>query len=417
MSKRKEPSSPTEAPGSKSARSAFEDEERALRSEIRTIEERQAKLEEEKANFESEHRAEYDRMMSELRDKESHFKSKWRREMEPVEKALDKAQDRLDQLWERRTRPLTGENASRLDKLPQELWEKIFREFEDADLFPLALSCKFFRYKQKELVAQKKELRMRTVLEKDNPHLSLSREYLIFACASALEAREGLGTQSIFMKIAWYREDYKLMKDMGLCEMDYDGYCTILSEFNCEWSGGASYDGVADLEYLKFLNENRHPASPSCPGWSENCTQVAAGCGRLDILKYAKENGIPLCNNGSDMDPSSSAAYGGQLEVLQWLRENDCPWDALTCARAVRQGHFVILRWALENGCPWDVDYTYRLACQRYDPQDYDPQDYEMFSEHHEHMNIEWSKIRDWIDSTGRTLYADQDVPGTLYER
>ena len=286
--------------------------------------------------------------------------------MEPVEKALDKAQDRLDQLWERRTHPLTGENASRLDKLPPELWEKIFCDFEDADLFPLALSCKFFRYKQKELVAQKEELRMRTVLESFKPYRSFSREYLIFACASALEARDALqadfqGQERIrsremmqwtFMTIAFVREDYKLMKDLGLCEMDHDEYCSTLSEFNyCDWTGKDHDD---DFEYLKFLNENRHRESPTWSGWGVNCTQVAAGSGRLDILKYAKENGIPLCNDDSREDPCASAAYGGQLEVLQWLRENGCPWDVEQC---------------YEYGTP---------------------------------------EIRDWIDATGRTLYADQ---------
>ena len=44
-----------------------------------------------------------------------------------------------------------------LDKLPKEVWEKILGNLEDNDLFPLALSCKFFRQKQKELVAQTRE--------------------------------------------------------------------------------------------------------------------------------------------------------------------------------------------------------------------------------------------------------------------
>ena len=46
-----------------------------------------------------------------------------------------------------------AENAQHLDKLPQELWEKILDELKEADLFPLALSCRYFRQKQKELVA------------------------------------------------------------------------------------------------------------------------------------------------------------------------------------------------------------------------------------------------------------------------
>ena len=43
-------------------------------------------------------------------------------------------------------------NARRLDKLPPELWEKILDHLESDDLFPLALSCRYFRQKQKELV-------------------------------------------------------------------------------------------------------------------------------------------------------------------------------------------------------------------------------------------------------------------------
>ena len=50
-----------------------------------------------------------------------------------------------------------AENAQRLDKLPQEVWEKILDELESDDLFPLALSCKYFRQKQKELVARPRQ--------------------------------------------------------------------------------------------------------------------------------------------------------------------------------------------------------------------------------------------------------------------
>ena len=45
------------------------------------------------------------------------------------------------------------QNAKRLDKLPREVYEKILDELEEDDLFPLALSCKYFRQKQVELVA------------------------------------------------------------------------------------------------------------------------------------------------------------------------------------------------------------------------------------------------------------------------
>ena len=46
------------------------------------------------------------------------------------------------------------ESIRLLDKLPKELWETILANLDANDLFPLALSCRYFRQKQKELVAQ-----------------------------------------------------------------------------------------------------------------------------------------------------------------------------------------------------------------------------------------------------------------------
>ena len=37
--------------------------------------------------------------------------------------------------------------------------------------------------------------------------------------------------------------------------------------------------------------------------------------------------------------------------MLQWTREQDCPWSARTAVYAVHYGHDALLRWALQNGC------------------------------------------------------------------
>ena len=50
-----------------------------------------------------------------------------------------------------------AENARRLDKLPLEVWDKILDHLESDDLFPLALSCRYFRQKQKELVERARQ--------------------------------------------------------------------------------------------------------------------------------------------------------------------------------------------------------------------------------------------------------------------
>lgn len=54
------------------------------------------------------------------------------------------------------------------------------------------------------------------------------------------------------------------------------------------------------------------------------------------------------------MSVCTYAAYGGHLEMLQWERENGCPWDKETCAGAAMGGHLEIMKWARANGCPWD---------------------------------------------------------------
>ena len=61
------------------------------------------------------------------------------------------------------------ENARRLDRLPRELWEKILDELKGDDLFPLALSCRYFRQKQNELV----ERRTQNGPGSGKPHLAL----------------------------------------------------------------------------------------------------------------------------------------------------------------------------------------------------------------------------------------------------
>ena len=94
--------------------------------------------------------------------------------------------------------PDVGEKSARkadnskdlLYKLLPEVWEKILGELENDDLFPLALSCRFFRQKQKELVARrtqqgresgKSPLALKTTLfQKREKGQLVSSEYIRF---------------------------------------------------------------------------------------------------------------------------------------------------------------------------------------------------------------------------------------------
>ena len=85
-----------------------------------------------------------------------------------------------------------------------------------------------------------------------------------------------------------------------------------------------------------------------CP-WDMWTCYSAAQYGHLECLRYARENGCPW-----DEETCSRAASGGRLECLRYLHENGCPWDETTCWQAAAGGHLKCLRYAHENGCPWD---------------------------------------------------------------
>jgi hypothetical protein len=55
-------------------------------------------------------------------------------------------------------------------------------------------------------------------------------------------------------------------------------------------------------------------------------------------------------------DATTQAAINGHLEILQYLRQNECPWDENTLEGAVREKHWEVAVWAAENGCPGTID-------------------------------------------------------------
>ena len=81
---------------------------------------------------------------------------------------------------------------------------------------------------------------------------------------------------------------------------------------------------------------------------TEACSHAARG-GNREVLEWLHNTGCPW-----DAATCRFAAQGGHLEVLQWARERGCPWDVATCASAARSGHLRVLQWAREHHCLWD---------------------------------------------------------------
>ena len=115
------------------------------------------------------------------------------------------------------------ENAQRQEKLPQEVWEKILAELGENDLFPLALTCRYFRQKQKELVERTRQdgpgsdnsrLALRTNLwRKLEKGQSASADYLQFC------SKEEVPSKVARKRAKWIR-----------CLAAYHGHLPLLQE-------------------------------------------------------------------------------------------------------------------------------------------------------------------------------------------
>ncbi|GAQ93222.1 hypothetical protein KFL_013700010 [Klebsormidium nitens] len=127
----------------------------------------------------------------------------------------------------------------------------------------------------------------------------------------------------------------------------YDGHLAVL-----QWAraNGVGWDkqtcaSAAAGGHMEWATEN------GCP-WGEDIGEVAAECGRVDILQWLAANGLQWST-----DICAAAAAGGHLNVLEWACKEinwwvDV-WDEATCDRALEEGRKVVFLWALEQGCPW----------------------------------------------------------------
>ena len=113
----------------------LEEEKRRLEEQKRTLEEQERELQVQR------------RRVEELQRYAGEQLQPVRLEVQQVQRSLLQKESRLKDMCSTRE----AENAKLLDKLPLDVWEKIV---DENDLFPLALSCRYFRQKQKELVAR-----------------------------------------------------------------------------------------------------------------------------------------------------------------------------------------------------------------------------------------------------------------------
>jgi hypothetical protein len=153
-----------------------------------------------------------------------------------------------------------------------------------------------------------------------------------------------------------YVSDVESMRELALA---WDNYrFGEIGKYGNEMTQGRFCLRVAqtnNLEFLKWAREVKHCA------WDEETIGCAAYQGNLSMVKYCVENNCPM-----DWKACSWAVHEGHLDVLKYLHEHDCPWDSKTLLVARREDQIDCLNYAIEQKCP---------GWERFDPEHpaYDP--------------------------------------------
>ena len=214
---------------------------------------------------------------------------------------------------------LEAKNEKRFSRLLPELWQKILDEYlHQNDQLAFAMTCRFFREKQKDLGKK-------VVTNLNAFHL--------------LDLQErGKVTSHSLGWVQWVCDTFEVMPGFE------SSWCARVK--------GAVYEGdlvnyaafQGSVEILRWLMEEKGWELNRHTGW------WAGHGGSVEILEYLRERGYEF-----DGDACTGAASEGHLEALKFLRGLDppCRWDELTAEASV--GHLDVLKWARSQDppCPW----------------------------------------------------------------
>jgi hypothetical protein len=96
----------------------------------------------------------------------------------------------------------------------------------------------------------------------------------------------------------------------------------------------------------EYVMENAHLAAYAATG------------GHLHIMQFAKGRAgaaagwleVPGASPGIMERACADVAINGHLECLQFLRENNCPWEATECfLNAINSRHVAVVEWILQQ--------------------------------------------------------------------
>ena len=91
------------------------------------------------------------------------------------------------------------------------------------------------------------------------------------------------------------------------------------------------------------------------------CREVAR-MNKLEYLVWARE--VKNCDWG--LSTIYAAARQGNLSMVKYCVDNECPMDACACWYAAQEGHLDVLKYLHDNDCPWNIHATTDAAAFGY---------------------------------------------------
>ena len=214
---------------------------------------------------------------------------------------------------------IQAKNEKLLRRLPPELWDKILDgNLHQNDLLAFAMTCRFFREKQKGLGKKLKT--------------NVDPELLNWWLTSGKMASHTLGW------FQWVCDTFEIMPGFTRYDVRVKG-----AVYEGDLLNYALFQG--SVEILGWLMEEK--------GWElkEQIDWWAGTSGSVEVFEFLRGRGYEF-----GRPAFVGAAEGGRLEALKFLRGLDppCPWD-WTCTYAARQGQLDIVKWlrSQEPPCPW----------------------------------------------------------------
>jgi len=103
--------------------------------------------------------------------------------------------------------------------------------------------------------------------------------------------------------------------------------------------------GISTLPALKVYLKERKDEQ-----WADDkriASQVGARAGQIHLMKWASRQ--------KDNEVFSAASRGGNGHVIEWICTRNYEWDSETCVAAAWGEHLELLVWLREMGCPWEA--------------------------------------------------------------